>query len=93
MLYKALPYSIFKPLFGDRKKWELFTDYEDNQKRIIGTTVNHFGFKIMEHSSFISKITSTLDENFSKTSSKKEPFNFLPIDLNLSYSFIYRNDK
>ena len=30
MLYKYLPYFIFKPLFGDRKKWGLQTDYNDS---------------------------------------------------------------
>lgn len=65
MLYKFLPYFLFRPLFGDRKKWGLQTDYqdqdfqkwqneyylkfyEDNQKGSIGTIVNHFGFKIMK---------------------------------------------
>jgi SAM-dependent methyltransferase len=73
MLYKILPYFIFKPLFGDRKKWGLKTDfndkdfrtwqdecylefYEDNQKGTIGTKVNHFGFKIMQEIDLTDKI-------------------------------------
>ena len=65
MLYKYLPYFIFKPLFGDRKRWGLKIiqedeDYQkslknmqkfynDTQKGGIGKTVNNFGFKIMKH--------------------------------------------
>ena len=66
MLYKILPYFIFKPLFGDRKRWGLKTDfedkdfrkwqdecylqfYQDNQKGNIGTAVNHFGFQIIKN--------------------------------------------
>lgn len=73
MIYKYLPYFLFKPLFGDRKKWGLQTDfkdkdfrkwqdecylefYEDNQKGSIGTTVNHFGFKIMEQIDLTGKV-------------------------------------
>jgi len=73
MLYKYLPYFIFKPLFGDRKKWGLQTDfndkdfrkwqdecylefYNDNQKGNIGTTVNHFGFKIMKEIDLSNKV-------------------------------------
>ena len=72
MIYKYLPYFIFKPLFGDRKKWGLKTNYEDkdfrkwqdecylefyndNQKGTIGTTVNHFGFKIISKIDFTNK--------------------------------------
>jgi len=63
MLYKCLPYSIFKTLFGDRKKWGLKTNhqdedfikwqdnyyqfYNDNQKGKIGNVINHYGFKLM----------------------------------------------
>jgi len=73
MIYKYLPYSIFKPLFGDRKKWGLQTDfndkdfrkwqdecylefYNDNQKGSIGTTVNHFGFQIMKEIDLSNKV-------------------------------------
>jgi len=65
MIYKYLPYFIFKPLFGDRKRWGLKIiqedeDYQkslknmqkfynDTQKGGIGKTVNNFGFKIMKH--------------------------------------------
>jgi ubiquinone/menaquinone biosynthesis C-methylase UbiE len=33
MIYKYLPYFIFKPLFGDRKKWGLQTDINDKDFR------------------------------------------------------------
>ncbi|WP_141047383.1 class I SAM-dependent methyltransferase [Aliarcobacter cryaerophilus] len=74
MVYKYLPYFMFKPLFGDRKKWGLKADfsdkeyiealkeenvqkfYNDNQKGNIGTTVNHFGFKIMRKIDLTNKI-------------------------------------
>ncbi|RXJ54413.1 class I SAM-dependent methyltransferase [Candidatus Marinarcus aquaticus] len=74
MIYKYLPYFMFKPLFGDRKKWGLKADfsdeeyiealkeenvqkfYQDNQKGSIGTTVNHFGFKIMEQIDLTDKV-------------------------------------
>ena len=73
VLYKYLPYFIFKPLFGDRKKWGLKTDfqdsdfriwqdecylqfYNDNQKGSIGTTVNHFGFQIINNIDLTDKV-------------------------------------
>ena len=33
MIYKYLPYFIFKPLFGDRKKYGLQTDFNDKDFR------------------------------------------------------------
>ena len=73
MLYKYLPYFIFKRLFGDRKKWGLKVNqsdkdsvkwqedyylkfYNDNQKGTIGTVVNHFGFKIMSEVDLSNKV-------------------------------------
>ncbi len=73
MLYKILPYWIFEPLFGDRKRWGLKTDYQDqdfltwqnesylqfyqdNQKGKIGTVVNHYGFKIMQYIDMTNKV-------------------------------------
>ncbi|OGT09888.1 MAG: hypothetical protein A2X77_04785 [Gammaproteobacteria bacterium GWE2_42_36] len=66
MIYKWLPYFLFKPLFGDRRRWGLKADpndadfkqwssncymqfYHDNQKGTIGSMVNHYGFRIMRH--------------------------------------------
>ena len=64
MIYKYLPYFIFKPLFGDRKKWGLKSNendsdfikwneeclkfYTDTQKDSVGSMINNFGFKIMK---------------------------------------------
>ena len=31
MIYKYLPYFIFKPLFGDRNKWGSKTDFNDRE--------------------------------------------------------------
>jgi SAM-dependent methyltransferase len=72
MIYKILPYFIFKKLFGDRKKFGLipnytdpdwqswlknfFTFYIDNQKGNIGTKVNHFGFKIVKLVDYTNKV-------------------------------------
>jgi len=46
-----------------------------------------------EHPNFVNKIKKLLDENFTNIKSIKKPFGFLPMDLNLSWSFICRNDK
>lgn len=73
MLYRYLPYFIFRRLFGDRKRWGLKTDfedkdfrkwqdeyyfqfYDDNQKGSVGTTVNHYGFKIVKSIDFTNKV-------------------------------------
>ncbi len=44
-----------------------------------------------EHPNFVNKIKNLLDRKFKKIKSIKKPFRFLPFDLNLSWSFIYRN--
>ena len=46
-----------------------------------------------EHPNFVNKIKKLLDQNFTNIKSIKKPFPMLPFDLNLSWSFIYRNDK
>ncbi|WP_181404121.1 hypothetical protein [Aliarcobacter cryaerophilus] len=46
-----------------------------------------------EHPNFVNKIKKLLDENFTNVQSIKKPFGVLPMDFNLSWSFIYRNDK
>ena len=46
-----------------------------------------------EHPNFVNKIKKLLDENFTSVKSIKKPFGVLPMDFNLSWSFIYRNDK
>ncbi|WP_323594879.1 class I SAM-dependent methyltransferase [Aliarcobacter butzleri] len=104
MIYKYLPYFIFKPLFGDRKKWGLKTDYEDNdfikwyeecyvkfyhdtQKGTIGTVVNHFGFKIMSQIDLTNKVVlevgpgriDHLDYNQTK------PQKYILVDINKDY--------
>jgi SAM-dependent methyltransferase len=72
MIYKILPYFLFKRLWGDRKKFGLIPDYNDpdwskwqnsyytfyidNQKGNLGSIVNHFGFKIVKYIDFSSKI-------------------------------------
>ena len=71
MVRKFLPNLINKKLFGDRKKfgtkinpidedWKTWQKnylkfYTDNQKGSIGTTVNHYGFKIVENIDFNKK--------------------------------------
>ena len=71
MIRKFLPNLINKKLFGDRKKfgtkinpidedWKTWQKnylkfYTDNQKGSIGTTVNHYGFKIVENIDFNKK--------------------------------------
>jgi len=110
MVYKHLPYFMFKPLFGDRKKWGLKTDfedkdfrkwqdecylefYEDNQKGSIGTTVNHFGFKIMEQIDLTNKIVlevgpgriDHLDYNQSK------PKKYILADINKDFLKMSKN--
>jgi len=65
MLYKYIPYSLFKRFFGDRKKYgskicpedEDYKKWQKNyvkfytevQKGSIGKIVNHYGFRIMKH--------------------------------------------
>ncbi len=138
MLYRYLPYFIFKPLFGDREKWGLKTDFYDADfikwqneyylqelKRIlkpngilIGAVPTEGGIawglgrfvtsrryvkkhmdidydKIIcwEHPNFVNKIKKQLDDNFINIKSVKKPLGILPMDFNLSWSFIYRNDK
>lgn len=110
MIYKYLPYFVFKPLFGDRKKWGLQTDfedkdfrkwqdecylefYEDNQKGSIGTTVNHFGFKIMEQIDLTDKVVlevgpgriDHLDYNQSK------PKRYILADINKDFLEMSKN--
>ena len=46
-----------------------------------------------EHPNFVNRIKKHLDNNFSEIESIKKPFNILPFDLNLSWSFIYQNNK
>jgi hypothetical protein len=43
-----------------------------------------------EHPSFVNKIKDCLDETFIKIKTIKKPFGFLPMDCNLSWSFIYQ---
>ena len=110
MIYKYLPYFIFKPLFGDRKKWGLQTDfndkdfrkwqdecylkfYNDNQKGSIGTTVNHFGFKIMEEVDLSNKIILEVGpgsiEHLDYNSSKPEQY--ILADINKDFLDISSN--
>ena len=72
MIYKILPYFIFRRLFGDRrrygldiqkddpdlKKWDeqMMTFYEHSQKGNIGSIVNHYGFKIVKNIDFSGKV-------------------------------------
>ena len=72
MIYKILPYFIFRSLFGDRKKFGLIPDHDDpdwqswlnngyifyidNQKGKIGTFVNHLGFKIVKTVDYSNKV-------------------------------------
>jgi len=46
-----------------------------------------------EHPNFVDKIRKALNQEFSHVESVKKPFSFLPLDMNLSFSFIYKNDK
>jgi SAM-dependent methyltransferase len=46
-----------------------------------------------EHPNFVDRIKSSLDREFIMQKSRKRPFPVLPMDLNLSWSFIYRNNK
>lgn len=110
MIYKYLPYFIFKPLFGDRKKWGLKTDFEDKdfrkwqdecylqfyndtQKGNIGTTVNHFGFKIIEQIDLTNKVVlevgpgriDHLDYNQTK------PNKYILADINKDFLEISKN--
>lgn len=72
MLYKYLPYSIYKLLWGDRKKFGLITDlddsdwrkwekfaipfYSETQLKGIGNMVSSFGYPIVERVDTSSKI-------------------------------------
>ena len=93
MIYKYLPYFIFKPLFGDRKKWglKIVKDdydylkslenmqkfYNDTQKGGVGKTVNHFGFKIINQIDLNDKIVMEVGPgcnehlNYNNTKPKK----------------------
>ena len=71
MLRKALPYSLYRILFGDRRRYGLRIDpgdedylcwqsnmervYRDNQKGTIGRIVNAWGFKIFDRIDFDKK--------------------------------------
>lgn len=46
-----------------------------------------------EHPQFVDTIQAALDARFTPVISKKRPFSFLPLDVNLSWSFLYRNTK
>lgn len=110
MIYKYLPHAIFKPLFGDRKKWGLKTNfedkdfkkwqdecylefYEDNQKGSIGTIVNHFGFKIMSQIDLSDKVVlevgpGRIDHlNYNQTKPKK----YVLADINKDFLKILNN--
>lgn len=71
MLYKHLPYFIFRRLFGDRRRFGAELDetdsdyriwkenylrfYTDNQKGAIGSVVNRWGFSIIRGMDFTGK--------------------------------------
>ena len=71
MVYKILPYCIFRNLFGDRKQFGLIIQkndpdfkewtknyekfYNDSQKGSIGKIVNHYGFKVVEKLDYTNK--------------------------------------
>lgn len=46
-----------------------------------------------EHPNFVNRIKALLDLNFENIRSVKQPFRILPMDLNLSWSFVYKNTK
>jgi SAM-dependent methyltransferase len=46
-----------------------------------------------EHVNFVDMIKDLLDREFVIQTSFKKPFHFLPMDLNLSWAFIYKNCK
>ena len=46
-----------------------------------------------EHPNFVNTVKKLLDKNFMCVQSSKKPFGILPMDLNLSWSFIYSNVK
>lgn len=64
MIYKIMPYFIFRRLWGDRRRYGTRVDfndpdfkswlshcvkfYKDTQKGLIGGIVNHFGFKVLK---------------------------------------------
>ncbi|QNM91538.1 class I SAM-dependent methyltransferase [Aliarcobacter cryaerophilus] len=110
MIYKYLPYFIFKPLFGDRKRCGLKTNfedkdfrkwqdecclkfYEDNQKGSIGTIVNHFGFKIMSQIDLTDKVVlevgpGRIDHlDYNQTKPKK----YILSDINKDFLEISKN--
>lgn len=46
-----------------------------------------------EHPNFVDKIKNLLDAKFERVKQVKKPLGLLPFDLNLSWSFIYKNTK
>lgn len=64
-------------------------------KRYVNKNLNFNYDKIIcwTHPNFVDHIKKSLDRRFTIIRSVKKPFNLLPLDLNLSYSFIYKNIK
>lgn len=72
MLYKRVPYNIFRYLFGDRRQFgtkinpedrdyilwlnKYLQFYQDNQKKGVGIFVNHCGFRIIKKIDFTDKV-------------------------------------
>lgn len=62
-------------------------------RRYVKKNMNFNYDKIIcwEHPNFVDLIQEKLNQNFQLIHSTKKPFNFLPLDFNLSWSFIYKN--